>query len=133
MPAQFPTPYNSAHSGELVSGPDWLKLEELEPEYPSNVFKEMIDSGGTYGADTTNRVRRFKLVYGGLTAAQAKVLDDHHLSAYGILLGFNYRFWRRTDPSVDELLTDVHYESYVPGHNKTWDCSREIVLIKRPA
>ena len=134
--SQFPTPFNSAHSGETVSGPIPNKAQELKSEYPSNVFKQMVDGGGTYGADTTNRVRRFRLFYEGLVDTDAKKLDDHYAEAKDILLGFNFR-WQRASATtpIDELLTDVHYESFVADHAQLYKTTqtRTVILVKRPA
>lgn len=128
----FPIPANSAHPSE-PAGPQFLKLRELKPEYGSVVFKEMVDLGGTYGADTTNRVRRFELIYDGLTFAEAKILDDHRAAAFDTLLGFNFRYYRAS-LSIDELLANAHIESYESDHNLVNATqSRTIVLVVRPA
>ena len=131
--SNFPIPPNSAHPSE-PAGAQFLKQQELPVEYPGIIFKQMIDGGGTYGADTTNSVRRFTLTYDGLTAAQAAVFDAHYAEALGTLLGFNFRYYR-TGASVnhDELISDCHYESFTSDHNlydKTQ--SRTITIVKRP-
>lgn len=131
--SNFPIPANSTHPSE-PAGPTCLKIRELPAEYPSNIVKEMSDGGATYGCDTTNKIRRFELIYDGLTYAQAKILDDHRAEAVDTFLGFNFRFYRAsTSPVIDELLSDVHYESWSSDHNKfNLTQSRQIVLVKRP-
>lgn len=131
--SNFPVPANSVHLSE-PAGPQFLKLRELKPTYGSIVFKQMVDLGGTYGADTTNKERRFELIYDGLSFAEASILDAHNAEAVDTLLGFNFRYYRAS-LSIDELLSDVHYESYDdPDHgliNSTQ--KRTMVLVKRPA
>lgn len=129
--SNFPIPANSAHPAE-PAGPILLKIEELPAEYPSITFKEMVDGGGTYGADTTNKVRRFKLTYDGLTFAQFSILTAHRTEAIDTFLGFSLRYYR-SSLSIDELLSDCHYESFTYDHTKTWIYSCEIVIVKRPA
>lgn len=129
--SNFPIPANAAHPSE-PAGPVYLKLQELPPEYPSLVFKEMVDGGGTHGADTTNKIRRFQLTYDGLTAAQFGQLFAHRAEAIDTFLGFNFRYYRASE-SIDELLSDCHYESFTYDHQKTWSRSCEIVICKRPA
>ena len=131
--SNFPIPATS-HGGEPV-GPTYLKLQPLDDEYPGIIFKQMVDGGGTYGADTTNKVRRFQLTYDGLSAAEAAILDAHRAEAFDTLLGFNFRYWRASGFSVshDELISDVHYESYASDHNLYDQTqSRVITIVKRP-
>lgn len=131
--SNFPIPATT-HGGEPV-GAQYLKLIELPPEYPGIVFKQMVDGGGTYGADTANSVRRFTLTYDGLSAAEAKVFDDHRAEAFDTLLPFSFRYWRSSAFSVshDELLTNCHYESYTSDHNLYDQTqSRVITIVKRP-
>jgi hypothetical protein len=137
--SNYPTPYNPSHTGEPAgpgprgTSPCGYILQELPPEYPGMVEKVMVDGGSTRGADTTNKVRRFLLIYTGLTSAQAKVLDDHRAEANDTLLGFSFRYYRPS-MSIDELLSDVHYQSFeYPPHQSYNDQSRTVTLIKRPA
>jgi len=91
----------------------------------------MVDGGGTHGADTTNAVREWVIIYTGLTSTQAAVLDAHYESAKNDLLGFNFR-----TPATrgDTLYSDVHYLSYeYPPHEFFQAQSRTVHLIKRPA
>lgn len=136
--AQYPTPFNPDHVAEPAgpgprgTSPCGYVLQELRAEYPGLITKQMVDGGATYGADTTNKIRRFLLTYTGMTATQAKVLDDHRALAFDGLLGFNFRYYRPS-MSVDELLLDVHYETYdYPQHQLYDNQSRTITLIKRP-
>lgn len=129
--SNFPIPANSAHPAEPV-GPQWAKLEELKSEYPSIVVKEMVDGGATYGADTTNKIRRFKLNYEGLSYANFAILSAHRTEALDTFLDYSFRHYR-TSPPMDELITGAHYESFTFDHTKTWIYSCEIVIIKRPA
>ena len=131
--SNFPIPA-TVHTSEPV-GPMYLKLRELKPTYGSVVFKQMVDLGGTYGADTTNKERRFELIYDGLTFAEAGILDAHNAEAFDTLLGFNFRYYRAS-LGIDELISNVHYDEggYESDHNlvnKTQ--SRRILLVKRPA
>jgi hypothetical protein len=128
--SNFPIPATT-HGGEPV-GPQYLKLQELPFEFPSIIEKVMVDGGSTRGADSTNKVRRFKLTYDGLTFAELMILRNHREEAVGNLLGFSFRYYRSA-LSVDELLSDCHYESFTSDHVKTWSCSCEIVIVKRPA
>lgn len=130
--SNFPIPATT-HGGEPV-GPMYLKLRELKPTYGGVIFKQMVDLGGTYGADTTNKERRFELIYDGLSFAEASILDAHNAEAVDTLLGFNFRYYRAS-LSIDELLGDVHYESYDdPDHGLvTSTQKRTMVLVKRPA
>jgi hypothetical protein len=133
---QYPL-YNPSHSGE-VSGPSaWgtsvcgFVFHPLPLEYRSNVFKEMVDGGGTYGADTTNAVRTWRIVYTGLSVAQAAVLDAHYESAKNNLLGFNFRV---PASRGDTLYSDVHYLAYeYPQHEQVDNQTRTVTLVKRPA
>jgi len=125
--SQFPTPASVAHPAE-PSGPYYLKLLQLPDEYAGIVVKVMVDGGATYGGDTTNVIRRWRLEYNGLTSTQLGVLTAHFTEALGILLGFNFR-----DPRSDTLFTDVHYEGEIQiDHTKTRSNSCNLTLIKRP-
>lgn len=127
--AQFPSPSNyTVHVGD-PTGPPCLKIRQLKPERPSVIFKEMVDGGGTYGANSTTKVLRWELTFGGLTTTQAAQLDDHNDSAYDTLLGFSWR-----DPRTDTLHTDTHYESYDRDHSGQYgnSQSRSMILVKRP-
>lgn len=128
--SQFPSPTShTVHAGD-PTGPPCQKITPLKTERPSNVFKEMVDGGGTYGADSANKVLRWELIFGGLTIAQAAQLDTHNDDAKDTLLGFSWR-----DPRTDTLYTDVHYESYERDHSRLYSNSqsRKMVLVKRPA
>ena len=136
-PSQYPTPFNSAHPGEPAGPGPWgtspcgFIFHEHELEYPSNIVKTMDDGGATYGASSTNAVRRWVISYTGLDPTQAGVLDAHYASAFGSLLGFSFRVPLSRG---DTLYTDVHYESYqYPQHEKYPVQSRIVTLTKRPA
>src|SRR5262249_46301625 len=109
-------------------GPPYLKLLQIAEEYASVTVKTMVDQGATYGADSSNKVRKWEIIYDGLTAAQAATLDTHYKSAVGQLLGFDF-----TDPQTTTLYTDTHYLEYSRDHSKVWSQSRKVTLIKRPA
>lgn len=131
---QFPAPYNPLHTGDPAgpgprgTSPCGFIMQQLPDEYPGLIEKVMLDGGATYGADTTNTIKRWQFTYTGLNQAQAAVLDTHRADAKGRLLGFSFRDWR-----TDTLYTDCHYESYeYPQHQNLDNQSRILTLIKRP-
>lgn len=77
-------------------------------------------------------VKRWRLDYDGLTAAQAAILDAHLAAAFyspdeGSAFGFNFR-----DRDTAVLYSNVHYEKYEKSHMKTWIQKRSVTLVKRP-
>jgi hypothetical protein len=121
---------------QSVSGSNPLPLFfEMQPER-FVVGKTLYDDGGAdYALQHGGTGHKTWIVkYDGLTAAQAAILDAHVASAFysddeGSAWGFNMR-----DIRTAVLYTNVHYApgGYKIGHKKTWICSREIVLEKRP-
>jgi hypothetical protein len=108
---------------------------QLEPE-EFVVSRTVFDDGGAdYKLQSGGTgVKRWILKYDGLTAAQAAILDAHVASAFysedmGSAIGFNFR-----DRDTAVLYSNVHYApgGYKKGHTKTWVCSREVILEKRP-
>lgn len=79
-----------------------------------------------------NGIKRWILVYDGLTAALAAILDAHMLTAKldesGLsAFSFNYRHRDTT------LYSGVRYEKYErPQHKRIWVQTRNITLIKFP-
>lgn len=96
---------------------------------------EYDDGGADYKLQHGgNGVKRWIIKYDGLTAAQAAILDAHLASTFyssdqGSAIGFNFR-----DRDTTTLYSNVHYaaDGYKKGHNRIWNCSREIILEKRP-
>jgi hypothetical protein len=116
------------------SNPPTLYFQSEPEEFVVN--KTVYDDGGAdYALQVGGSgVRRWVLRYGGLTAAQAAILDSHLASAFyspeeGSAYGFSF-----TDRDTGVTYTGVHYApgGYKKDHIKTWNCSREIVLERRP-
>jgi hypothetical protein len=70
----------------------------------------------------------FTLTYGGLTAAEAAILDAHFAEVHGVFTGFVFRH-----PRTGVVYSDVHYLSFEVDHAKIWNHGRVTTLIKRPA
>lgn len=110
------------------SGKPYLRFVMLADEWPVTEGPVYYDGGRDTFCAATEPTRRWLIVFGGLTPAQAAVLDAHFASAKGTHLGFNLT-WR--DGTV---YANVKYESYERNHPFLYDYSqsRAIQLIKRP-
>lgn len=99
---------------------------EEEPEYPVTTGPKFADGGADTFLANTTPVRKFVIIYSGLTLAEATTLDDHIASCYGTHLGFTL-----TTPT-GEVIANVKYADRERTHTKVWLQRRTVRLIKRP-
>lgn len=128
MAAEFPLP--------SVSGSNPTPLYfQMEPE-EFVVGKTTYDDGGAdYKLQHGGAgVKRWIIRYDGLTAALAAILDAWVATVFysadeGSAVGFAFR-----DRDTATLYSAVHIApgGYKKSHTKTWICSREFILEKRP-
>jgi lysophospholipase L1-like esterase len=128
MAGQFPTPYNSDFPDE-PAGPPYLNLLDMSPEYPSLAVKLMKGGGAVYSLPSSKIVLPWDFTYGGLTEAQAKVLDDYRAETQDAFESFDFRH-----PRSGIMYHGCHMRLFEdPGHEKIWSQSRHIVIEKRSA
>ena len=126
MVIQFPAPQDYGGASPYGAYPVRFWVSAPDHKVETYTYK---DGNATHllWSDTYDLI--FNLEYELLTEAQAKVFDDHYLSARGEYLGFSFYNWRLS-PGV--MYTDVHYLRYErPAGVKQWIQSRRIQLIKR--
>lgn len=131
--ARFPTDsrYAALYGGD-ISGPIVNVLQRLPDQYPGVVVKPMM-TGATRGADSTARIRAWRLHLKNLTRVQAKQHDDHFAAAKEQLLPFEFRQWRVGEDDTGTLYTGVFYKEYEATHPDVNGIDRQeriITLIK---
>lgn len=91
-------------------------------EYP--VTRYDYDDGGQDVNISPCGLKRFRLTYDGLSAADFQTLADHYNEAKGRVNTFDF-----TNPRDSVLYSGVSYESFdVPDHIKSWSLSLDVVL-----
>lgn len=136
MPSEFPFPsVNSSYPQPLYYEmlPESFRVESVEFDDGGMDYK--LQAGG-------NGKRTFIIRYGGLTLAQAAIIDawvasmfysEDEGSAYGANLRHHVAGTAWTDTS-GTLYANVHIApgGYKTSHTKTWIHSRELTLQQTP-
>lgn len=119
--AEFPLPSVSG------SNPKPTVCYQLAEQYAVSKSPEYQDGGVDFNLDAETPTRQWSLTYTGITAAEAALLDAHHVLAFHDAMEFNFR-----DPVTTTLHSNVRYLEYERSHAKRWIQDRRITLIKRP-
>lgn len=110
--------------GEATSGPTITLLLDQPIDY--EVTRYEYEDGGCDVNVQPCGLRRWRLEYEGLTAAELTTLRDHFNLAKGKVNDFE--FWHRRD---NALYAGVQYEEFRVGrHQKIWSNSLSVVLVK---
>lgn len=112
------------------TSPPYLKFHQFQGTYSEVTSTHIYEDGGaSFVLYNDTAPIRFEITYAGLTEAQVAVLDAHRADAFGEVYGFSL-----TNPRTLATYSNVHYDSeFAEDHIKTWNNSRTIHLIKRPA
>ena len=106
-----------------LGGPYPLKVVPFPDEYP--VVDYEFEDGGYECNVSPCGVKRWQIIYEGLTGAQAAVLDDHFDEAKKDVNDFTYT----TREGV--VYTGCHYEEYVTAKHKLLDIQARTLTIAR--
>jgi hypothetical protein len=108
--------------------------EEREPDYAVSVSPPFVGGGRDLNLDADLTPREFFIRYTGLTEAEAASITTHAAAAkYSRRDGSAYVFSFTT--RAGEVLANVRYApgGYTRTHNKTWNWTVEVILIKEPS
>lgn len=129
MANEFPSP--------AMGGPLYAKYLKHPKDYREITVSAKFEDGGMdFNESASDAPQRWTFIYKGLTQTQAKVILDHYntnrLSALFTLQEPRNDPWTGTTGTTYTNL--VQYEEPVdqPEHDKVWNQSLTVKLIKRP-
>ena len=115
-PSALPLPSNG--------GPRPSYFDELEPDW-GEFSQKFADGQVQANTIQTDKIRKFRVEWDGLSEAQAAALDAHFESTRGALK------FTVVHPYTSESITNVRYNSYDRSpHKRVWSQSRSAELIR---
>lgn len=114
-----------------ASGPQYLKMRQLQPNYEEVTDKHIYEDGGaSHVLFNDTGIIVWIIEYDGLSRAQFDVLAAHHADAAHEAFGFNL-----TNPRTSTAYTGVHYDEggWEEDHTVIDSIRVSVRLIKRPA